>query len=252
MGAKQKGIVKIHKGSLGDNTFSNTKYGFTVKPKKRESTSRANAANWAGSRDNAKEFGESSSCARLIRLSVSTIRNRTTDSTAMLRLTSLMSKIIMLDHNGLKGSRKPTNVNLKLLAGFSMNSAVSLRTVFNARFRINADRSAGLYTLNIPAFVPSDCIVMPKTATHFNIVSTVSAIDFSSKRKENIYTESARIELNNTPTADTALEHQLKPATVFPVFVFLGIRFWSNDGSEFFEVSNRKLDPIDIVDVIVE
>ena len=252
MGAIQKGLIKIHKGSLGDSTFSNTNNGFTIKPKKRESSNRKGAPNYARSRENAVEFSQSSSCARLVRQSVNGLTGTTTDSKMMLKLSSTMAKIIALDPDRLRGSRMPTPQNLTLLTGFSMNLSASLKDVFNSRFRISANRARGEYNIYIPSFVPAACIRIPKTATHFQIISAASAIDFAAKEKEYIHAASERITLDNTPTQDIQLLHTLTPGSIHPVLIFLGIQFLQVNASEISIVANRKLDPLDIVEVVVE
>lgn len=252
MGAKQVGFLNLSKGSLGDTTFSKTKNGFTAKPKKRELSNRKTSSKYALSNQNAEEFGNSSAFAKLIRKSVDELTVVPEDTKMMQKLTSCMSKIILMDKEGSRGKRMPTPENLKLLTGFNMNTNVSLKLIFNSRFRTNANRVKGEYGINIPSFIPTVAIMMPKTATHFRIVSAASAIDFSGKKYQRVYAHSEMIALNDTPTGDIGLVHQLSANTPNPVFMFLGLEFLQVYSSATIAVSIKKKDPLGIVNVIID
>ena len=252
MGAKQVGFLKLSKGSLGDVTFTKTKAGYGAKPKKREHSNRKTSAKYARSNENAEEFGNGSSSAKLIRESVSVLTVIPTDTDMMLKLTSCMSKIILLDLESSRGKRMPTPGNLKLLVGFNMNISASLKAVFNSRFRTSANRQSGEFGISIPSFIPTDRIKIPKTATHFKMVSAASAIDFVNKKFKRVYADSEMIELTETATGDIELMHQLPAATTHPVFMFLGLQFWQVNPSETISVSNKKMDPLSIVNIIID
>ena len=247
----QKGFLRLSKGSLGDTTFFKTKSGYKAREKKVTPTDQFyNEPGMARTRENAATFGHASTAASLIRSPLRHFK-RPKDGKLFLNLRSLMNKVMQLDYQSRRGEQKVLNNNLDILIGFEVNSTVSFKSVFNTRFSTNAHRETGQVLINIPAFIPSKSIKAPKGTTHFTINAIASVIDFGERGKDITDTfASADLPLNDIATNDWRIELNVPPASSFPIFIFLGIKFTEDLMGIFSPVLQYKKDAMCIVNAI--
>jgi len=202
--ARQKGIIRIQ-GSLGGITF----YQQNGENLTRETNGPSKAKietdpAFRRTRENNQEFAGSAAAGKALRLGLQTYLDAMSDS----RVTSAVMKQfrIMINRadSGARGQRPIEILKHKdLLVGFNFNRFTLFDSVFMAPYSVavNADRTAATFT--IPDFSTDNSIHVPKGATHFKIISTVSVLssyEFDETSKKYVPTDVA----SNTQNASAS------------------------------------------------
>ena len=239
-------------GSVGETTFRKVKgkyYAYDkiiVSPGKRKKHD-----DFASARKNAAEFKSGVNAGALLRSSISLLLHKSRDTNMVNNLNQLMMKILRIDYN--KYDTEPAKLlpgNMQFLAGHNFNKKVTLRSVFNTRYKTTINRTTGELTISIPSFNPANCITPAKFATHFRLVSSGVEIDFKNKKQKSTTYRSEEMKIDDTPTMALTIKHQLTPGTEQILLIVLGILFIDESKIHYSaEVEMRKVNPLCIVDI---
>ena len=249
---RQKGFLKLKKGSLGDTTFIQSKDGYRAREKKPGNKKRWKLSpKYKKQRNRAGEFTYIAVTAKLVRRSIKRDIPRDKDGEMQLKLLSHISKMLNLDKVHQLGERILLPENLVKFIGFEFNSGRNLKAAFNWRFNTTVNNETGEVTIVIPSFIPADRVHPPKGATHFRFITIAAKIDFTNKTYKSKSSSSEKLLLDETPTPDLTFLNGLPTDNSLPVFVFLGLEFTNEMGTTSFAVANQKMNPMCLVDVVV-
>jgi hypothetical protein len=140
------------------------------------------------------------------------------------RLNGAMVKVIREDGVNARGERNVTQGDLSLLQDFNFNKRAKLASMFRAPFTATIDRSAGTFTVDIPAFDPAPMVNAPEGATHFRLKASGAAMDFEKKDYVVAATESADFPLTE-PQGPLQLNIAVTPDSTNPLMLIFGIDF---------------------------
>ncbi|MFD2201819.1 hypothetical protein [Shivajiella indica] len=165
--AKQTSIITLN-GAIGGISFYKTKDGYLAREKGGVSKSRImNDPRFARTRENIREFTEN---ARVTKLVLDTLRPATlriADPKIYQRMVRLFMQILRTDPVNNRGDRKVSEGDWDLFQGFELNARSGLSSTLRVEFaQVNTATEWGV---SLPAFLPSDFLVVPEGATHFKV-----------------------------------------------------------------------------------
>ena len=119
---KQKGFLRITKGSIGETTFVKTRDGFRAQEKLEVSPGRfKNDPAFARVRENASEFGRAGETGRVIRHAISSIIQGSSDKRVISRLLQRIMVVINADHTSPRGHGNIIDGPTEKMIGFDFN-----------------------------------------------------------------------------------------------------------------------------------
>jgi len=246
--AKQIGNLAFT-GSMGNMTFYKSKYGMLVKMKSGVSKERIkNDAAFARTRRNNNEFGHACKAGKLFRTAFRGISKDVSDGSIVSRLMKEMLRAAKADSINERGNRNVIDGNLRLLTGFNFNERVSIRNVFHDGLEFSIDRIAGKLMIGIPSF-KIEGLVKPANATHMKVISAGAAIDFSEERFDAKEYDSDLIALNNDTVNEIKITHQLTANSVHPLFLLLGVKYYSETNGKYEPIRGSQSNALSIVAV---
>lgn len=211
-------------GTMNNMSYFKTKDGSMVKMKSVTAKSKYKTAAFEITRRNNQEFGLAGRAGKTLRHSIRTILLNCKDARLASRLTSQLLKIAKTDTTSPHGERNVSKGQLEMLRGFDFNAEASLATNFAAPFTFNIDRAGGKISLTIPGFNSKIMLTAPEGATHFQLLSAGSAVDFVNDAFEEQHAVTDPLPLGQ-PTADINIVHQLPANSPLPLFLTLGIQY---------------------------
>lgn len=244
---KQLGILPL-KATMDNMTFYQSKDGMRVKKQTKISKERIqNDKNFAKLRKNNIEFTNAARAAKLLRISVTGILSDVTDGRVVSRLFALMVKAAKADMTNPRGERNVLDGDLHFLEGFNFNVKSHLNTVLKASFVSSVDRVTGKLEIQIPSFTPATMLEKPKDATHFKLISAGTELDFPGNVSVKKEYESDFLPLNNVATAVIDIVHQLTANNVHPLFLLLGVTFFSKVNGDYEPAGGLEFNALSIV-----
>ncbi len=247
--AKQRGIIKLE-GTIGDITFHKSKDGYIAKEKSAVSADRiATDPAFQRTRENGAEFGRAGKAGKLLRNSLRSLLQKTSDSRMVSRLTKEMVRVIQADVTSTRGMRNVIDGEAELLTGFDFNENAKLSTTLYAPFTTSLNRASGELVVNIPPFVPADMIAAPSGTTHFKILSAGSEVDFTQGVFVADSKESAVLPWNQTVTLAIELVNQVTANSTHPLFLALGIEFMQEVNGVRYPLKNGSYNALALVKV---
>ncbi|MDA3615531.1 hypothetical protein [Polluticaenibacter yanchengensis] len=236
--AQQTGIIKL-KGSIGGITFYKLKDGYIAREKAVLSRERiANDPNFQRMRENSAEFGRAGKAVKVLRISLKTLLQNTADNKMFNRLTKEMIKVIHGDVYSARGQRHVTEGTLALLEGFDFNLNRSFSTAFYAPFTATIDRRAGMLTVDIPPYVPTQMVLAPSGATHYKIISSGVEINFADETYSADTQSLAELPCTPISTVALTLVNMVTPNSTKPLFLALGIEFFQEVNGTLYALKN--------------
>ena len=223
--AKQKGIVKLT-GTIGDVSFYKSQDGFLARGKGGVDKSRIkNDPAFQRTRENGQEFGRAAKAGKVLRTAFRILIQNAKDRHVVGRMTKSMLEIVKSDKSNLRGQRTVQTGNQSLLRGFDFNIGSPLGSTIYAGYSLAIDRASGTVTITISEFIPDQILSFPSGATHFNLISGVGAIDYSTEAFQVSIVKSADIVIDNTPHELLAQSHELNTNGEQDIYVVLGVEF---------------------------
>lgn len=236
--AKQKGILPIE-GTIGNLTFFKSADGYLVRSKGGVSADKiATDPAFQRTRENNAEFGRAGKGARLLRTTFRNSIARAKDSRFSSRLTAAMLRVVQADTINDRGLRNVIDGEATLLEGFECNLQAKLSATLFAPYTASVDRTTGIATVDLPAFVPATGIAAPPAATHYGIFMSAAAVNFEGETYEGDTALSGMLPWNNTPAAVLSLEVTLPAGSTHPLFLLLGIEFMQEVNGKMYALNN--------------
>lgn len=222
---QQKGALKLT-GTHGNFTFVKTKDGFVWKEKseiekERFLTDKA----FKPQRDNGIEFGRAGKAVKLVRKAFSDQIDPIKDRMLTPRMQKQMLLVVKSDPTHRRGERLVELGNLSLMEQFPINGNAGLEKSLKAEYTASIDRVSGKVVLEVPPFIPVNCLEKPVSSTHFRLVCAGSEIDFAGHKSNTVSMETDLFPIDGLPTAAITLTGQLTPGSTLPIFLAVGIRF---------------------------
>ena len=186
--AKENSILMLQ-GNIGNFSFYKTKEGSMVRMKGGVDRNRIlNDPKFARTRENMAEFGIIAQTGRILRTSLSNYVRKISDHKASNRMTSLLTKLKLLDDISIRGERSPAvgiaiPEGKAILENFDFNAQSQLKSVLTVPYAL--DESTGIFS--IADFAPRQSILLPKEATHVQIGIAVAGLDAELKVSETVY-----------------------------------------------------------------
>ena len=247
--ARQKGIIKLD-GTIGDLTFYKTKDGYLAREKGGVPADRiANDPAFQRTRENGAEFGRAGKAGRLLRTSIRSILQNSSDGRMVSRLTSEMVKVIQEDVTNTRGLRNVIDGEAELLEGFEFNIAGKLGTTLYAPYTTTIDRVAGTLAVSVTSFVPFNMIAAPGGASHFKIVSAGAEIDFENETFVMALSDSGILPWDSIATAVINLSNVVNANSTHPLFLALGIEFYQEVNGQMYPLKNGAFNPLALAKV---
>ena len=225
---KQKGFIRLTGGSLGETTFVKSQDGYRAQEKKVTSPGKFKTdPKMASVRENASEFGSAATAGRVLRNSVNSLVQTAKDNRMVSRLAQAIRKVMSMDTVSPHGQRNLLDGDLTKLVGFQFNLKSNTKTMYPGDFTSAVNRVTGELSLTIPVFDPLEVMLdAPTSATHFEIVSAGSEVDFALHSAKTDTKVSAKFPLSHTPTTAIANVHATTANSTKPLFLVFGIRFY--------------------------
>ena len=148
------------------------------------------------------------------------------DSSLVSRLTQQMVKVIQADLVDARGFRNVIEGEAELLLGFDFNIRGKLGTSLYAPYTTSIDRVAGELIVDVPSFVPLNMVSAPSGTSHYKIISAGAEINFEEETFVVQASETAILPWDNTPSDPVNQVNHLTAASVSPLFLALGIKFY--------------------------
>lgn len=245
--AQQKGFLPV-KGRMGNLSYYKTKDGFLIKDKGGIDKNRiASDPAFQRTRENGAEFGRAGKAGKLLRNAVKSLSQKSSDSRSVGRLTGQMMKVVKSDLVSRRGERNVVEGNIELIQGFQFNSKAILDTTFLAPYTAAIDRVTGNLSVDIAAFVPEKAVRRPEGATHFQVNSAGTEIDFEGNVYVSSYSSSAQMPWDNVATAPISFENAVTANSTMPLFLLLGIEFFQEVNGERYSLRNGGFNSLAII-----
>jgi hypothetical protein len=236
--ARQNGLIKLS-GTIGDMTYYKSKDGYLAKEKSSLSGARiASDPRFIRTRENMAEFGNAGRAGKTLRQSISLVLQNAKDTRMVPRLFKTMTQVIKTDTIDKRGDRKVAAGDVTLLTNFEFNANAVLNTTFHAPYTFSINRTTGVLSITIPAFVPFTNIIAPAGATHFKLISAGTAVDFDKQQFVSQTAESGVLPLDETATANITLTNNVTAGSTLPLFLVLGIQFYQQVNGTQYPLSN--------------
>ena len=247
--AKQRGIFKVE-GTVDEITFYKSKDGFLIRQKGGVSAERmATDPAFERTRENQREFARAGIAGKVLRNALRTVLLNATDRLLVSRLFTAMMKVVKADATSDRGQRNVLDGELELLKGFEFNEAGKIAQTFKAPFSSVIDRANGTLSLTVPPFVPSNMVIAPAEATHYQVVSAGGFIDFEKGINGIITNSTAVVPIDNNASA--AINHAFDAGADpnHPMFIVLGISFYQEVNGKQYPLKNGAYNALSIVQV---
>lgn len=240
-------------GSFGDVTYykrNDGSYGFkrkSVISKERIATDPA----FLNLRKTGIEFNNAALCGKNLRGAFASLMTNA-DNKVVSRLLKVMKNVIKADTTNNIGERRVASGDLMLLQDFDFNRHSPLSAALRAPYSTTITRSSGTVAISIPAFVPSVLLAIPQNATHFKIMAAAQAIDFTATKVPVANTTSSTYQTaDSNLTTAISLSLTVPTATTDPIFVVMGVQFYTEINGNQNPVSNSAFNAISIIEVNV-
>lgn len=234
-------------------TTKNT--GLRSKRKRGVSGSRFKTApEFARSREQCNEFGLASKAGKLLRTALGPRVKDLCDSMCHNRLRKTMHDIIKSDPLHRRGARVFNAGNADLLLNFQFNEFCDFATILDASlYTTSLDPQSGIADITIASFIPDRDLRFPEAATHFRFIATALALDFEKQNPRQKHgkdtSDSGPLPIDKLSTAVINLTHQLPPDTGRTWLLILGIQFEMIVNGVSYEMKNKKMNGMEIVEV---
>ena len=247
--AKQRGILKVQ-GTLDELNFYKTRNGFKVRQKGGVTAERmATDPAFERTRENQQEFARAGNAGKVLRGALRGLVSKSAGRTLGTRLLREMMRVVKADATSDRGQRNVLDGELELLEGFDFNAVGKLSQTFFAEYTSSIDRATGVLSISIPAFIPSQMMLPPVEATHYQLVSAGGSIDFSTGSNGIVTNESAVLPIGTDLSA--ALNHNFDAGAENPdpLFLVLGISFFQEVNGKYYTLKNGTFNALQIVKV---
>lgn len=247
---KQKGFLRITKGSIGETTFVKTRDGFRAQEKLEVSAGRFKTdPAFARVRENASEFGRAGTTGKVIRNAISSILKGSSDKRVVSRLVQRVMDVIKEDHTSPRGQGNIIDGPTPKMIGFDFNANSLLGVVLQKKVTSTINRVTGELTVNFPAIVPVLDLKAPAGSTHYQLVSAGSEMDFEQLKDTTDIKESAYLPWDSTATLATTQVCTVTPNSTHPLFLVFGIKFSQLEGGNQYPILNGSSNVLTILDV---
>jgi hypothetical protein len=248
---KKKDIEhKWRKGTMGNLTLCQTKHGVRLRSKtalNRERILKEKA--FQRTRENMIEFSRACKDGKTLRTAFRPLLNHGFDSRMHRRLISQLMKVIKSDTVNTCGSRNVIDGEAELLEGFEFNDNSKLASIFTAPYTTGIDRRTGVFSVNIPPFIPVNAIKAPEGITHFRIITAAAEIDLGNKIHIVKQTASPDIPWSTVVTAQLNFARIINPNSAHPLFLIVGIQFLQAVNGIIYPLEKRGSNPLALVKV---
>ena len=250
--ARVKSYLRL-RGSMGETTFvkqRNNSGGYRSQDKLETTPGRFKTdPNMARVRENSHDFTTAARGGKLIRKSISILVNNAKDRTLTSRMLKTLMAIVKSDLTSPAGKGNIVDGDTTMLRDFAFNANADISSLVRVLISKSMNRVTGQLTIDIPVFIPKQALKFPSAATHFQFVAAGAEIDFGAGTYKANIQQSIDLPINNVATAPVTLTCTATPNSTEPLFLFFGIRFFTQKNTEMLSVMNAESKALVILDV---
>ena len=198
---------------------------------------------------NALEMGEAISGGSLIRQDLRGLLRSGKDAQHHNRLSGLLRRAINTDPVNRKGERNLQYSDLSSLKGYNFSLTGLLNSCYKGSYKALINRRAGVASLKLSDFVASRHLKRPAGATHFEVISICSVIDFEAFTNNTSINKTSLLRVGDSSVSNIELLHSFKKKTTDKILLMMGIRYYEEVNGEMCLVKAREFSPLSIVEV---
>jgi len=245
--ARQKGVIKLE-GRIGDLSFYKSGGEYMARTKGGVDAERIKTdPAYARTRENGAEFGRAGKAGKLLRSAFKVPISRSADKRVASRLAAEVLKVIQADSTNLRGERIVSAGDLSLLGGFEFNAAIGLDAVVGLQYNVAFDRTGGIGSVALGAFVPAVEIAEVEGATHFQFVVATAGINFDDETYEVNMDQSAHIPYSAESQSAVLMEADVSADSTLPVFMLFGVEYFQSVNGQMYPLNNKESNPLALV-----
>ena len=231
--AKQAGIFQT-RGTIGNVTFKQTVNGFQLGMKSSLDKSKMDGnPRFDGTREANRDFTAAAKGAKLIIEAMKEATKLVNTAMTYPRLQRAARSVVNSDSVHRRGQKTMADGNQMLLLNFDFNDKAQLSNNMRIALAPSIDRVTGEFELVFPEFDPAKVLSFPETATHYQLVLCGANLNFVENTYGSVLSESGVLPLAVETASSVTLEATFTPGTLDPIFVGVGIRFFTEDGAFF-------------------
>lgn len=221
------------KGSTDEFTFYESKYGNLVRKRSRKiDKNRIDTdPNMIRTKWNYTEFTVAARSSKLIRGAFRKALSHAKDGETSTRFVKLLFNVLKSDLSNPRGQRTVAGGNVSLLNRFEFNQKMKVADAVYVPYTPSIDRSSGEVQLDLPGFVPSEALNVPKSATHFKLTLAAAAINFADGTVVQAEAATAILPITTQPAGDLFLNATLPQGTTAVIIAALGLEFYEQIGT---------------------
>jgi hypothetical protein len=248
--AKYKSLFKVE-GTLGEVTFYKGADGYYVRSKGGVSKNRIlNDPNFARTRENLTEFGQTARSGKLLRQSINSLLADAKDSRVTSRLTKVLSQVKNEDTSSARGQRQvalgmATAMGKAWLKGFNFNSRAPLDSVLQAQYSL--DTATG--TVSMPNLVPLQQVAAPEGATHLSFSAGFLNLDFEDGSNDLQLSNVVNLPINATATSVDLIPAAPATGTGQSCY-FLKVAFFQEVNGIQYPLNNGAFNALQLIEVL--
>lgn len=252
--AQQESPIKLT-GKVGDLTFYKSKTGYHARIATGVDSARVRKdPSFQRTRENASEFGRAVRAAKRLRNMLRPLLPTYVDGGMTNRLHSRMSRLLKADSLNNRGERRIQFDNLQMLRHFNFNSTAPLLETVIVPHQLVVDQSR--MQLVFPPFFPSQGIVAPKAASHFQLEAVSAWVDFDDPEADFPTPTVDQSEVLDLKGKATSLSLELplsdRPSDHAVLFVLLGVCFFQYTYRQPYPMPNTSFNALAVVDILVD
>lgn len=235
---------------MDELNFYKSKDGFKIRQKGGVSAERmASDPAFERTRENQQEFARAGRAGKVLRSAFRSLLLHASDSNLVSRLLKEMMRVVKADATSDRGQRNVLDGELELLEGFEFNENGKLSQTLFADYTASIERATGVLSVSLPGFIPSQMILAPAEATHYQLVSAGGSVDFTTG-SNGITTQATDIlPIGNEPGAVVNHSFDAGANSTQPLFLVLGISFYQAVNGKNYTLKNGAFNALKLVKV---
>ena len=233
--AKQTSIITLN-GKIGGMTFYKTKDGYFAREKGGVSKSRIMSdPRYARTRENIREFQDTAKAVKLLKDTMRPAMVKISDSKLHNRMMRELMKVLKSDLLNPRGERKVLESDWVIISGLEMNAKASLKSTLLVE--IQMANAATEWTVNLPAFQPTDFLTVPEGASHFRVFAAGASVDFLTGDRSFVLSPTGTLPLASTTEAISLTVSKAALAEANKVYI-LGVEFVQAVNGQEYAINN--------------
>jgi hypothetical protein len=200
-------------------------------------------------RENAAEFARGGKAVKLLKEAFRDLVLMAGDAGLNARLQKQTMRVLHTDPISDRGERTVGKGDASMLKDFNFSSSNWLGNILYVKREIKVDRTTGIVSVTMPAFIPRVRIEASPNTSHFQLIVMAASIDFDNSNYEQAIEETDPLPWGRFSTRPLSLSLQLPPTETLPVMVAIGITFGLSTRNKMYPTADGNFNAAAIVEV---